>query len=146
MLSTSEEYMNSTKAALTDMGICTTVNSNDIARTFNIDNYEQMQAFAEILDGQGVNTSSLHIVGSGFIHRSIFWLNVRNPNPSAVGPEYGANSVKGGISAAINNWNEHFSVRSGPVIGYLRQHNEYLYVYLFPDHNKFISRQASITT
>ena len=122
MLSTSEEYMNSTKAALTDMGICTTVNSNDIARTFNIDNYEQMQAFAEILDGQGVNTSSLHIVGSGFIHRSIFWLNVRNPNPLAVGPEYGANSVKGGISAAINNWNEHFSVRSGPVICYLRQH------------------------
>lgn len=93
------------------MGLCTTVNSNDIAATFNIYNYKQMEPFAEILDAQDANTSSLHIVGSGFIHRSIFWLNVRNPNPSAVRPEYGATSVKGGINAAINNWNEHFSVR-----------------------------------
>ena len=93
------------------MGLCTTVNSNDIGGTFNMDNYEQMKPFAEILDGRAGNASSLHVVGSGFIHRSILWLNVRNPNPSAVGSEYGANSVKGGIIAAINNWNEHFSVR-----------------------------------
>ena len=111
VLSASEEYLNTSKAALTDMGLCTTVNSNDIAGTFNIDNYEQMQPFAEILDGRVANSSSLHVVGSGYIHRSIFWLNVRNPNPSAVGSGYGATSVKGGISAAINNWNEHFSVR-----------------------------------
>ena len=112
ILSTSERYLNSSKAALTDMGLCTTVNSNDIGGTFNMDNYEQMKPFAEILDGRAGNASSLHVVGSGFIHRSILWLNVRNPNPSAVASEYGANSVKGGIIAAINNWNEHFSVRS----------------------------------
>ena len=114
VMSASEGYLNSTKAALTDMGLCTTVNSNNIAETFNKDNYEQIQPFVEILDGRSANTSSLHVVGSGFIHRSIFWLNVRNPNPSAVGSEYEANSVKGGLVVAINNWNEHFSVRYFP--------------------------------
>ena len=112
VVSASDKYIPTIRTSLTDMGLCTTINSNTIKETFNISNYEEIQPFAEILDLSTTQTSPLQVKGSGFIHRTIFWLNVRNPNPLAAGTEYGKTTVRGGISAAINNWNEQFSVRS----------------------------------
>ena len=112
VVSASDKYMHTIGTSLTDMGLCTTINSNTIRETFSISNYEQIRPFAKILDQSTTQTNPLQVKGSGFIHRAIFWLNVRNPNPSASGMEYGKTTVRGGISAAINNWNEQFSVRS----------------------------------
>ena len=45
-----KEHMDSVKASLTDMGLCTTINANNIAGTFNIEKHEEIKAFADILD------------------------------------------------------------------------------------------------
>ena len=100
-----KEHMDSVKASLTDMGLCTTINANTIAGTFNIKKHEEIKAFSDILDESNTKYYPIKVKGSGYIHQSIFWLNVRNPSTSIHGLE------KGGITAAINNWNDYFSVR-----------------------------------
>ena len=112
VFSSSGKYMQTLRTSLTDMGLCTTINSNSIGNTFRISNYEQILPFVNILDQNTTQTSPLLVTGSGLIHRAIFWLNVRNPNPSGAGREYGKTTARGSISAAINNWNEQFSIRS----------------------------------
>ena len=97
--------MDSVKASLTDMGLCTTINANSIAGTFNIEDHEEIKAFADILDESSSKYFPIKVRGSGYIHQSIFWLNVRNPSNRGL--------QKGGITAAINNWNDYFSVRFG---------------------------------
>ena len=98
-----KEHMDSVKTSLTDMGICTTINANSIAGTFNIRKHEKIKTFADILDGSSSTHYPIKVKGSGYIHQSIFWLNVRNPSIRGL--------KKGGITAAINNWNDYFSVR-----------------------------------
>ena len=95
--------MESIKTSLTDMGLCTTINANSIASTFNIDKHEGIKEFANILDESDTKHHPIKVKGSGYIHQSIFWLNVRNPSISGL--------QRGGITAAINNWNDYFSVR-----------------------------------
>ena len=98
-----EAHVESIKASLTDMGLCTTINANSIAGTFNIEKHEGIKAFADILDESDSKYHPLKIKGSGYIHQSIFWLNVRNPSIRGL--------QRGEITAAINNWNDYFSVR-----------------------------------
>ena len=106
-----QEHMDSVKTSLTDMGICTTINANSIAGTFNVTKHEKIKTFADILDGSSSIHHPIKVKGSGYIHQSIFWLNVRNPSIRGL--------KKGGITAAINNWNDYFSVRLHIIKQYL---------------------------
>ena len=97
--------MGSLKESLTDNGLCTTINSKGIAATFKMEN-ERIISFANILGKNTTQEAPSRIKGSGYLQRSIFWLNgkiSRTPHGSA----------KGKIIAAINNWDEYFSVRCG---------------------------------
>ena len=97
--------MNSVKTSLTDMGLCTTINANSISGTFNTDTHEKIKAFADILDDSDAISQPIKVQGSGYIHQSVIWLNVQNPSSRLL--------QKGGFTAAINNWNDYFSVRFG---------------------------------
>ena len=58
------------------------------------------------MDIVGTNASyefPRNVTGSGYLHRSTFWLNVKDL--SSIGFSQGTMTV------AINNWNETFSVR-----------------------------------
>ena len=103
------EIMNSLKNSVTDDGLCTTVNANSMAGTFNLTQYPEIKSFAEMLDGPITNYSQAKVKGSGYLHRVEFWLNVRNPNPTVAAAISG--NIGGQINAAINDWNDHFSVR-----------------------------------
>ena len=106
----SDEIMGSLKNTVTDDGICATVNANSMAGTFNLTKYSELNSFAEMLDDpMKKDYESLKVKGSGYLHRVEFWLNVRNPNPTVSAATSG--NIGGKINAAINNWNDHFSVR-----------------------------------
>ena len=98
-----KEHMDSVKASLTDMGLCTTINANSISGTFNSEKHDKIKGFADILDESNSESHPIKVKGSGYIHQSVIWLNVRNPSSRLL--------QKGGITAAINNWNDYFSVR-----------------------------------
>ena len=104
------EIMESLKYTVTDDGLCATVNANSMAGTFNLTKYTELKFLAEMLDGPIKNHSeSLKVKGSGYLHRVEFWLNVRNPNPTVSAATSG--NIAGKINAAINDWNDHISVR-----------------------------------
>ena len=105
-----DELMQSLKNSVTDDGLCTTVNANSMTGTFNVTQYHEIKTFADILDGPMTNDSSAKVKGSGYLHRVEFWLNVRNPNPTVSAATSG--NIAGHINAAINDWNDHFFVRS----------------------------------
>ena len=100
-----KEVMGSLQESLTDNGLCTTINSKGISATFNMDN-DRIISFANMLGKNTTKQVPSRIKGSGYLQRSIFWLNGRSSSTA-----YG--SVKGKIIAAINNWDEYFSVRYG---------------------------------
>ena len=105
-----DEIMRTLKNTVTDDGLCATVNANSMAGTFNLTKYPELNSFAEMLDGPMKNHyESLKVKGSGYLHRVEFWLNVRNPNPTVSAATSG--NIGGKINAAINDWNDHFSVR-----------------------------------
>ena len=98
-----QELMDSMKGSLTDNGLCTTINSKSILATFNMDN-DRIRSFENMLSKRPAKDVSSRIKGSGYLQRSSFWLNSRSSS-------YAHGSAKGKIIAAINNWNEYFSVR-----------------------------------
>ena len=103
------EIVKSLKNSITDDGLCVTVNANSMIGTFNDTQSNDIKTFADILDGSVTNHTSAKVKGSGYLHRVEFWLNVRNSNPTASATISG--NIAGHIKAAINNWNDHFSVR-----------------------------------
>ena len=88
--------------SLTDRGLCYTMNSKSVKKTYNANN-KRVKSFVEIFDTDVTNDAPSRVNGSGYLHRSTFWLNVRNLSSRGFS--------KGSMTAAINNWNEYFSVR-----------------------------------
>ena len=82
----------------------------------------EIKPFAEMLDGPITNYSKAKVKGSGYLNRIEFRLNVRNPNPTVAAATGG--NIGGHINAAINDWNDHFSVRC--------------FCFIFTDHINFI--------
>ena len=105
-----DELMKSLKHSVTDDGLCTTFNANSMGGTFNISEYYEVKTFADILDRPNTTYSPSKVKGSGYLHRVEFWLNVWNPNPTVSAATSG--NIAGSINAAINDWNDHFFVRS----------------------------------
>ena len=103
------ELMQSAKSSVTDDGLCTTINSNTMDGTFNLTKFSVLKPFVDIADEPLVTITSAKVKGSGYLYRVKFWLNVRNPNPTMSAAASG--NIAGHINAAINDWNEHFSVR-----------------------------------
>ena len=92
------------KASITDKGLCHTINAKSIKKTFNVDKDKRLKSFSDILDRIGAEEKPLTVTGSGYLHQAIFWLNAR-------GSSNKTKSLKGSIIAAINNWDDYFSVR-----------------------------------
>ena len=98
-----QELMDSMRGSLTDNGLCTTINSKSVSATFNMED-DRIRSFANMLGKAAAKDVPSRIKGSGYLQRSTFWLNGRSSL-------YARGSAKGKIVAAINNWNEYFSVR-----------------------------------
>ena len=96
--------LNSIRASITDKGLCYTINAKSIKETFNIEKDQRLKSFSNILDRVGGEEKPLKITGSGYLHQAMFWLNAR-------GSSNKTKSLKGSIIAAINNWDDYFSVR-----------------------------------
>lgn len=94
--------LNTFKASLTDEGLCYTMNAKSVAGTFNVFNDKRLNSFADVLDG--TDLKPLNITGSGYLHQSIFWVHVRGYTEKSWYSQQG-------ITAAINNWEDYFSVR-----------------------------------
>ena len=73
-------------------------------KTYNVEMDERLKSFSHILDRIGAEEKPLAITGSGYLHQATFWLNAR-------GSSNKTKSLKGSITAAINNWDDYFSVR-----------------------------------
>ena len=97
--------MDSIKPSLTDMGLCTSINAKSIGDTYDTKKDHRVMEFAEVLDREGPSDSPLKVTGSGFLHQTTYWLNVQNLVKSGFS--------RGGMTVAINNWEEYFSVRYG---------------------------------
>ena len=98
------ELLGSLKASITDKGLCHTINAKSIMQTYNVEMDERLKSFCNILDRLGAEDKPLTITGSGYLHQATFWLNAR-------GSTNKTKSLKGSITAAINNWDDYFSVR-----------------------------------
>ena len=99
-----KDLLDTVKASITDKGLCYTINAKSIKNTFKVEKDQRLNTFANILDRPEVENKPITIRGSGYLQRSIFWLNAR-------GSSNRTRSLKGSLSAAINNWNDYFSVR-----------------------------------
>ena len=93
------------KASLTDEGLCYTMNAKSVGSTFNVSNDKRLRSFANILDGNQTDDEPIRIRGSGYLYRSMFWINVRGYTEKSWYSKQGA-------TAAINSWVDYFSVRS----------------------------------
>ena len=100
--SSNKHLLDTLKPTLTDRGLCYAMNSKSMINTYNGNN-KRLRSFMDLFGTNGINDAPKHVNGSGYLHRSTFWLNVKNL--SSIG------FSKGRITAAINNWNEFFSVR-----------------------------------
>jgi hypothetical protein len=90
-------------SSISDAGLCTTLNGNNIEETFKDDNIK-MKQFKELLGGEEKRPfKPMTISGSGTIHHKKMWLNVRDVT--------GVNEKKGIMSVAINDWKDYVSVR-----------------------------------
>ena len=98
------ELLGSLKASITDKGLCHTINAKSIIKTYNVEKDERLKSFSNILDRRGAEEKPLTIAGSGYLHEVTFWVNAR-------GSSNKTKSLKGSITAAINNWDEYFAVR-----------------------------------
>jgi hypothetical protein len=89
--------------SLSDVGLCTTLNGNQIKDTFD-DRSNKMTQLKEML---GSNSKSsfkpMTISGSGKIHHKKMWLNVRDVTE--------LRDARGIMSVAINDWKDYISVR-----------------------------------
>ena len=94
--------MDTLSPSMTDRGLCHVMNSNTFTKTYNVNN-QRVKSFKKFLDTNVTLDGPKLVNGSGYLHRSTFWLNVKNL--SSIG------FSKGSITVAINNWNEYFSVR-----------------------------------
>ena len=88
--------------SLTDRGLCYGINTKSITKTYNKNN-TKVKSFMDIFGNDATNEVPRNVTGSGYFHRSTFWLNVKDL--SSIG------FSKGTMTVAINNWNETFSVR-----------------------------------
>ena len=95
--------MDTIKSSLTDMGLCTTINAKRISSTFDLKKNKRVREFAEVLDIGDASDAPLRVTGSGYLHQSTYWLNVQNLVKSGFS--------RGGMTVAINSWDEYFSVR-----------------------------------
>lgn len=95
--------MDGIKSSLTDMGLCTTINAKNISATYNLDKDQRVREFAEVLDREEMSGVPLQVTGSGYLHQTTYWLNVQNLVKGGFS--------RGGMTVAINNWEEYFSVR-----------------------------------
>ena len=84
--------------------ICHTINAKSIIKTYNVEKDERLKSFSNILDRRGAEEKPQTIAGSGYLHEVTFWVNAR-------GSSNKTKSLKGSITAAINNWDEYFAVR-----------------------------------
>ena len=100
--SSNKHLLDTLKPTLTDRGLCYAINSKSMINTYNRNN-KRMRSFMDVFGTNDINDAPRHVNGSGYLHRSTFWLNVKNQ--SSIG------FSKGRMTAAINNWNEFFSVR-----------------------------------
>ena len=112
------DLLGSLKASITDKGLCYTINAKSIEKTFNIEKDRRLESFSNILDRNGAEEKPLTITGSGYLHQAEFWLNAR-------GSSNKTRSLKGSITAAINNWDDYFAVR-------LKEHIQYLLYLIHP--------------
>ena len=113
--------------SLTDRGLCYAINSKSFTKTYNRNN-KRVKSFLEIVGSNAIpHDAPKRVNGSGYLHRSTFWLNVRNLSANGFS--------KGSMTVAINNWNEYFSVRwednSGMILGYIR-----LFLLIFTDQKE----------
>ena len=99
-----KSLLDTLKTSLTDEGLCYTMNAKSVGSTFNVTNDKRLSSFANILDVNATDVEPLKIKGSGYLHRSIFWINVRGYTEKSWYSKQGA-------TAAINNWDDYFSVR-----------------------------------
>ncbi len=88
------------ETVVTDHGICETVNGNSVRETFKEN--ERITKFNQMLDRRDKPVIPSKIKGSGSIHKSSFWLNVRDPLNS---------HIRGEMVIALNDWLDFFSVR-----------------------------------
>ena len=99
-----KSLLDTLKASLTDEGLCYTMNAKSVGSTFNVTNDKRLGSFANILDGNRSDDKPMKISGSGYLYRSILWINVRGYTEKSWYSKHGA-------TAAINNWDDYFSVR-----------------------------------
>lgn len=111
---------------LTDRGLCYAINSKSITETYSRTN-KRVKSFLDIFGNNVTNDAPKRVNGSGYLHRSTFWLNVRDLSSNRFS--------QGSMTAAINNWDEYFSVRwednSGMILGYIR-----LFFLIFTDQKE----------
>ena len=100
--SSNKDLLDTLKPTLTDRGLCYAINSKSMINTYKRNN-KRLRSFMDLFGTNDTNDAPRHVNGSGYLHRSTFWLNVKNQ--SSIG------FSKGRMIAAINNWNEFFSVR-----------------------------------
>ncbi len=94
------ELEKNSETVVTDHGICETVNGNSVRETF-VEN-ERITMFNTMLDRRDQMVVPSKIKGSGSIHKSSFWLNMRDPLNS---------HIRGEMLIAVNDWLDFFSVR-----------------------------------
>ena len=99
-----KSLLDTLKASLTDEGLCYTMNAKSVGSTFNVTNDKRLRSFANILDGKGTDVEPIKVKGSGYLYRSMFWINVRGYTEKSWYSKQGA-------TAAINNWDDYFSAR-----------------------------------
>jgi hypothetical protein len=90
--------------SLTDAGLCTTLNGNNMINTFH-DNNNRMNQFIKFLGRPTNNTfKAVKISGTGNKHMKKLWLNVRQNHALA---------NTGVMNVAINDWKDYISARYG---------------------------------